>query len=437
LTELLSSLRRDAGVMANVASWRTLPAQDAQFADTPPFVHPLLRAGLARRGIARLYTHQVAALEHAHAGRNTVIVTPTASGKTLAYHLPVLNALLAEPAGRALYLYPTKALTQDQLATLRGWSDEIVAGGGLPIPVGLYDGDTPAGERPRIRTSTRLLLTNPDMLHVGILPMHVQWAEFFGGLRFVVIDELHTYRGVFGSHVANVLRRLMRVCAHYGARPQVVCTSATIANPQELAEALVEAPFAVVDANGAPRGEKHVILYNPPLVDAEHGVRRSAVLEAQETAARCVAFGVQTIVFARSRLTAELLLSYLRDTLRDFNARAPVESRIDVEQAIRGYRGGYLAHERRAIEAGLREGAVRAVTATNALELGIDIGRLQAAVLCGYPGSIAGLWQQMGRAGRTVEGAVAILVTSGLPIDQYLVQHPKYIFERSPERALV
>lgn len=437
LNDLLLGLRRDAGFMANVASWRTLPARPAQYAKTPAFLHPLLRAGLAQRGIERLYTHQAQALEETHAGRNAVIVTPTASGKTLAYHLPVLNALLAEPAARALYFYPTKALAQDQLATLRGWSDEIAAGGGLPVPVGLYDGDTPSGERPRIRSTARLLLTNPDMLHVGILPMHMQWAEFFGGLRVVVIDELHTYRGVFGSHVANVLRRLLRICAHYGAQPQFLCTSATIANPQELAESLTERPFTVIAANGAPQGEKHVLLYNPPLTDAEHGVRRSAVLEAQETAARCVAHGVQTIVFGRSRLTAELLLSYLRDTLRAFNERAPAPLRVDVEQGVRGYRGGYLAHERRAIEAGLRDGSVRAVTATNALELGIDIGRLQAAVLCGYPGSIAALWQQMGRAGRTVEGALAVLVTSGLPIDQYLVQHPEYIFERSPERALV
>lgn len=437
LDDLLAGLRHDEAFMANVAAWRTLPAQPAQSAETPAFLHPLLRAGLQRRGVEQLYTHQVQALELAEAGHNAVIVTPTASGKTLAYHLPVLQALLAEPAARALYLYPTKALAQDQLTTLRGWSDELAAGGALPAPVGLYDGDTPSAERGRIRSSARLLLTNPDMLHVGILPMHTQWAAFFGGLRFVVIDELHTYRGVFGSHVANVVRRLQRICAHYGAQPRFLCTSATIANPQELAEAITEQPFRVVAANGAPRGAKEVILYNPPLTDATHGVRRSAVLEAQETAARCVVHGVQSIVFGRTRLTAELLLSYLRDTVRDFNARVPQIFRIDVEQGIRGYRGGYLAHERRAIEAGLRDGSVRAVTATNALELGIDIGRLQAAVLCGYPGSIAALWQQMGRAGRTTEGALAVLICSGLPLDQYLVQHPEYIFERSPERALV
>ncbi len=437
LNDLLVGLRHDDGFMANVAAWRTLPAQPAQYGATPDFLHPLLRTGLQRRGIERLYTHQVQALELAHGGRNAVIVTPTASGKTLAYHLPVLQALLAEPAARALYFYPTKALAQDQLAVLRSWSDELTAAGALPAPVGLYDGDTPSAERGKIRATARLLLTNPDMLHVGILPMHAQWAEFFGGLRFVVIDELHTYRGVFGSHVANVVRRLQRICAHYGAQPHFICTSATIANPQELAESVAEQPFDVVAVNGAPRGEKQVILYNPPLTDAAYGVRRSAVLEAQETAARCVTHGVQSIVFGRTRLTAELLLSYLRDTVRAFNERVPRVFQIDVERGIRGYRGGYLAHERRAIEAGLRDGTVRAVTATNALELGIDIGQLQAAVLCGYPGSIAALWQQMGRAGRTTEGALAVLICSGLPLDQYLVQHPEYIFERSPERALV
>lgn len=454
--------------MASVVEWRTLPAQPAAWAPIPAELHPTVIRALHARGIAQLYSHQAEAVEHALAGRSVAVVTPTASGKTLCYNLPVLHALLAAPQGRALYLFPTKALAQDQLAELRRWSGALQDAAPAALrPVAqtifpaTYDGDTPAPDRTRIRKTARLVLTNPDMLHVGILPYHTQWAEFLAGLRWVVIDEMHTYRGVFGSHVAGVLRRLLRLCAHYGSRPQFVLTSATIANPQELAERLIEQPVALVEGNGAPRGEKHVILVNPPLVDAERGLRRAATLETADLAVACVQAGVQTIVFGRSRLTTELLLTYLRDRLGRPQRRAaaqewraadspasfgesasssdaPRRSSIrEPQSAIRGYRGGYLPAERRAIEAGLRSGEVRAVVATNALELGIDIGQLQAAILCGYPGSIASAWQQMGRAGRTTAGALALFVATAGALDQYLLQHAEFLFARSPERALL
>ena len=464
LPELLTALRADSRFMANVMAWRTLPARVAQAVPYPAALHPALQAVLAQRGIAQLYTHQAQAVELALAGQHLVVVTPTASGKTLCYNLPVLHALLHDPAARALYLFPTKALAHDQLAELYTWQRELAQPPTLTIDS--YDGDTPMADRARIRRRSRLLLSNPDMLHTGILPYHTNWEAFFTNLRYIVLDELHTYRGIFGSHVANVLRRLQRICAFYGSRPQFICASATIANPQQLAERLIEQPVALVHENGAPSGEKHIILYNPPLYDAERGLRRSAILEAQELATRCVRADLQTIVFGRSRLTTEVLLSYLRDKVnggvagggwrvasgewrvaRDEGPQGvgPISSDLlnrpstihNPQSAIRGYRGGYLPNERRAIEAGLRSGAVRAVVATNALELGIDIGGLQAAVLCGYPGSIASVWQQIGRAGRSSEGALAILVATGGVLDQYIVQHPDFLFDRSPEHALI
>ncbi len=431
LPALLTDLRADPGFMTNVMAWRTLPARPAQLLPYPPALHPALQTALAGRGIAQLYTHQAQAVELALAGQHVVVVTPTASGKTLCYNLPVLHSLLQEPNARALYLFPTKALAHDQLAELTAWQSTLGTGSPLFRPAS-YDGDTAASARTQIRRQSRLILSNPDMLHTGILPYHTNWEAFFANLRYVVLDELHTYRGVFGSHVANVLRRLQRICAFYGSQPQFICASATIANPQQLAERLIEQPVRLVAENGAPSGEKHIILYNPPLYDAERGLRRSATLEAQDLATRCVQGGLQTILFGRSRLTTELLLSYLRERLASRNPLA-----IDLQTAIRGYRGGYLPSERRAIEAGLRSGAVRAVVATNALELGIDIGGLQAAVLCGYPGTIASVWQQMGRAGRTQEGALAILVATGGLLDQYMIQHADYLFERSPEHALI
>jgi DEAD/DEAH box helicase domain-containing protein len=450
LDQLLLDLRGDRQFMANVMAWRTLPAQDARTAPIPSPLHPALHQALAARGIPELYTHQSQAVEAALAGQALAVVTPTASGKTLCYNLPILDRVLRDPNARALYLFPTKALGHDQLEELDGWRTALRGQG---IPAGLlnaaaYDGDTPSSARARLRKESRLIITNPDMLHMGILPYHTQWEAFLSGLRFVVLDEMHTYRGVFGSHVANVLRRLRRICAAYGSHPQFICTSATIANPGELAERLVEAPVTVIDETGAPRGAKHIILYNPPLFDPEHGLRRSSTLEAQELAARCVLAGVQTIVFGRSRLTTELLLTYLRERVARAWAGSEVRNRREVTAGllapdspiytqIRGYRGGYLPEERRAIEAGLRVGQVRGVVATNALELGIDIGQLQAAVLCGYPGTLASTWQQMGRAGRTTEAALAMLVATGGALDQYVIRHPEFLFERTPEHALI
>ncbi|MEZ4726664.1 MAG: DEAD/DEAH box helicase [Caldilineaceae bacterium] len=460
LPELLTALRADAGFMANVMAWHTLPARAARHAPYPVTLHPALQATLAQRGIAQLYTHQAQAVELALSGHHVVVVTPTASGKTLCYNLPVLHSLLSEPTARALYLFPTKALAHDQLAELTAWQQELTQSPNHPITqspnrstersrpsllISSYDGDTPTATRARIRRQSRLILSNPDMLHTGILPYHTNWEDFFANLRYVVLDELHTYRGVFGSHVANVLRRLQRICAFYGSRPQFICASATIANPQQLAERLIEQPVSLVNENGAPSGEKQIILYNPPLYDAERGLRRSALLEAQDLAARCVRNDLQTILFGRSRLTTEVLLSYLHDRMtgwQDDNRQSSMALcahfvNVNHQSSIRGYRGGYLPTERRAIEAGLRSGEVRAVVATNALELGIDIGGLQAAVLCGYPGTIASVWQQMGRAGRTREGALAILVATGGVLDQYVIQHPNFLFQRSPEHALI
>ncbi len=450
LTDLLRDLRGDTQWMANVMAWRTQPAFAGRFAALPPSLSAPLHAALHKAGIEQLYAHQAEATALALQNQDLAIVTPTASGKTLCYTLPLFQTLLHDPAARALCLFPTKALAHDQLDELQQWRDLLCAQ--LPAPsavppnftLATYDGDTPTAARSTIRQHAGIVLSNPDMLHSGILPYHTGWADFFAGLRYVVLDEMHTYRGVFGSHVANVLRRLRRICAHYGSQPQLIAASATIANPQQLAEWLWERPVTVISESGAPRGEKHILLYNPPLVDSERGVRRSSVLEAQELAARSVLAGVQTIVFARARATTELLLTYLRDRLGHVPAQSSAHSPMAGPQIeVRGYRGGYLPGERRAIEAGLRAGTVRAVVATNALELGIDIGQLQAAILCGYPGSIASAWQQMGRAGREVSladpaaSAAAILVATAGALDQYVIRHPEFLFEQSPEQALI
>ena len=450
LTPLLSDLRRDTGFMANVTAWQTLPAREAQTAPIPDNLHPALIDALTRRGIPHLYSHQHEAVARVLAGENIAVVTPTASGKTLCYTLPVLHQLLSDPDATALYLFPTKALAHDQLEDIGYWISDI--GDSAPntqypisnIPFSTYDGDTPTSQRAAIRRESRLLITNPDMLHMGILPYHAGWERFFAGLQMVVIDEMHTYRGVFGSHVANVLRRLQRIAAFYGSQPRFVLTSATIANPQQLAEKLIEQPVTVIDRNGAPQGEKHIILYNPPLYDPVQGLRRSSVLESQDLAVRTLLGGLQTIVFARARMTVEVLLTYIRDRMRRLETgerglgTAPnPQSPFPNPQSIHGYRGGYLPEERRAIEAGLRSGEVRGVVTTNALELGIDIGQLEVAILCGYPGTIASAWQQMGRAGRTADASLAILVATAGALDQYLVSQPEFFFERSPERAII
>jgi DEAD/DEAH box helicase domain-containing protein len=406
--------------MRNVTAWERLPARPARYAPWPRDLDPRLVAATRAKGIEQLFTHQAQAVEAALRGENVIVVTSTASGKTLCYNLPVLNTLLRDPEARALYLFPTKALAQDQLANIQ-----------YPIPKvhsATYDGDTPRSQRAAVRRHARLLITNPDMLHTGILPHHTQWAEFFGNLRYVVIDEMHTYRGVFGSHMANLLRRLRRVCAFYGTAPRFLLTSATIANPADLAQRLIETPVTLIDDDGAPQGEKHFIFYNPPLVDPALGIRRSAVLQVRDIAARFLAADVQTILFARARLTTEVLLGYVRDEA--------LVAGVDPAR-VRGYRGGYLPLERRDIERGLREGAVRAVVATNALELGVDIGQLSACIMTGYPGTIASTWQQAGRAGRRAGVSVAVLVASAAPLDQFIVRHPAYFFGRSPEQGLI
>ncbi len=424
LDAFLRDLQLDPGLLRQITAWERLPARAATYAPFPASLDARLLMALRARGIYLPYTHQAQAITAALNGDNVVVVTPTASGKTLCYNLPVLHTLLGDADARSLYLFPTKALAQDQLTELRGLVETLQTG----IAPAIYDGDTPQGHRKRIREAAQLVITNPDMLHTGILPHHTNWSEFFQGLRTVVIDEIHTYRGVFGSHVANLLRRLRRICRFYGAEPNFILTSATIANPREHAERLLEAPVVLVADNGAPMGERHFLFYNPPLVDAQLGLRRSSLLEAQKLGERLLAAGVQTILFARSRLRVELLLTYLREgyTRRGGDA-----------EAVRGYRGGYLPAERRQIEAGLRAGEVRAVVATNALELGIDIGQLQAAVLVGFPGAIASAWQQAGRAGRRQDTALAMFVAGAGALDQYLVQHPDFFFAASPEHALI
>ncbi|HTR38755.1 MAG TPA: DEAD/DEAH box helicase [Bryobacteraceae bacterium] len=401
---------------------RHQPARDGDYTEIPESAAPVLREALIARGIPRLYTHQADAFELCTAGKNVVVVTPTASGKTLCYNLPILQRLIDDPNARALYLFPTKALAEDQLHEFQAAVDAM----GSEIRAFTYDGDTPQDARRAIRERANVVLTNPDMLHSGILPHHTKWAKAFENLRYVVIDELHYYRGVYGSHLANVLRRLRRICEFYGSQPQFICCSATIANPKELAEALAEQPFALVDRNGAPSGEKYFVFYNPPVVNRQLGIRRSYLQETRRIATEFIERGQQTLVFANSRLATEILLKYLRDALE----RGPIPGNL-----VRGYRGGYLPRERREIERKLRDGDIKAVVATNALELGIDIGSLDAVVMAGYPGSIASSWQRAGRAGRRQTASLAVMVASSMPLDQYVVEHPEYFFDRSPEHA--
>lgn len=414
---------------AIVTATRRLPAIAASYAPFPDSTDERLRRALAARGIEQLYTHQAAAFEHVLAGQNVVTVTPTASGKTLCYNAPVLDAIVKDPSIRALYLFPTKALAQDQLAELHALAELLASHGDAPeIGVFTYDGDTPSDARRAIRGKAHVVLSNPDMLHSGILPHHPRWAKLFENLKFVVIDELHAYRGVFGSHLANILRRLQRVCRHYGSDPVFICSSATIANPRELAEGLTGRPFELVEQSGAPRGEKFFLFVNPPVVNAELGIRRSYLSEARRVALEFLKHNLQLILFAQSRLATEILTTYLKDAYQGPPGASDV---------IRGYRGGYLPNRRREIERGLRDGHVRAVVSTNALELGIDIGALDVAVLAGYPGTIAATWQRAGRAGRRSTRSAAVLVASSAPIDQFIVRNPSYFFDASPEHALI
>lgn len=422
--QLVERLKSDPLFMSNVVRWETTPPRPACYEEFPEALDPKLRAALQGRGIHQLYRHQAHAVREILSGRDVVVVTPTASGKTMCYNLPVLSAILKNDDARALYLFPTKALSADQVSELY----ELIESMGVDIKTYTYDGDTPGAARKAVRQAGHIVVTNPDMLHSGILPHHTKWVKLFENLKYIVIDEIHTYRGVFGSNLANVLRRLIRLCDFYGSKPQFILCSATIANPQELAETLIGRPVILIDDNGAPMGARHFVFYNPPVVNRQLGIRRSAMQEVRKISGMLLQNGIQAITFARARLTVEVLTKYLKDLVRDPLGNAG---------RVRGYRGGYLPTERRSIEKGLRAGAVDAVVSTNALELGIDIGALDACVLCGYPGTIASTWQQAGRAGRRKGTSIVFYVASSAAIDQYIVSHPDYLLEHSPENALL
>lgn len=421
--QILLEMRSDPRFLSGITAWHKVEASSGDYAPMPEGIHPSLQAALASKSIKQLYIHQRQAYDLVSSGKNVCVVTPTASGKTLCYNLPVLDTALKDRESRALYIFPTKALAQDQLAEV----SELAKLGDFKLESFTFDGDTPAAKRRLAKEVGQVIITNPDMLHQAILPHHPTWVKLFSGLKYVIIDEMHGYRGVFGSHVTNVLRRLSRVAAFYGAHPQFILTSATIANPGELARMMVDAPVEVVDKSGAPSSEKNFIFWNPPALTPDGSVRQSAIDAAAKLASKFIAGGVQTIVFARSRIAVELLVQYLRDSYRE---------RLDKDK-IRGYRGGYLPNERREIEKGLRAGKIIGVAATNALELGIDIGNLDCAIMAGYPGTIASTWQQAGRAGRRSGTAVAILVAGAGPLDQFIVRNPDYFFEQSAEYGLI
>lgn len=426
LTSIINSFKEDKNFISSVTRWEHIPAREGRYSDLPADLNGVIKESLSKKGIDKLYSHQKICYETARNGKDFVVVTPTASGKTLCYNLPVLQTLLESEDSRALYLFPTKALSQDQQASL----NEIVIDGNLPVKICTYDGDTPGSLRISARKSGRIIISNPDMLHSGILPNHPKWIEFFKSLKYIVLDEVHTYRGVFGSHMTNLIRRIKRIASFYGSNPVFICCSATIGNPKELAENILERDVELIDENGSPSGEKHIILYNPPLVDPVQGIRRGIVLESQRLALKLLKQGVKTIIFARSRIKTELICSYLNKSLSNHYNR---NYRIKVEP----YRGGYLPRERRLIEKGLRDGTVSGVVSTNALELGIDIGGLDASILAGYPGSISSAWQQAGRAGRSSKLSLAIIVASSSPVDQYLTQNPDYFFGSSPESGFI
>ncbi|WHY75836.1 DEAD/DEAH box helicase [Neobacillus sp. WH10] len=423
LQEILKELKINDEFKENIVTWQTIEEKPAQTVPFPENLHPFLRKALQSKGIEQLYAHQKLAYEKITEGKSIVAVTPTASGKTICYNLPVLQTILKNPDSRALYMFPTKALAQDQKSEI----NEIIQAAGVDINSYTYDGDTPANIRQRVRKAGHVVITNPDMLHSAILPHHTKWVSLFENLKFVVIDELHTYRGVFGSHVANVIRRLKRICQYYGSNPVFICTSATIANPLEHAKNLTEEKINLIDNNGAPSGTKHFLFYNPPIVNKPLNIRRSATLEVRKIAGELLKNKIQTIVFARSRVRVEIILTYLQEL---------VKKQLGAK-SIMGYRGGYLPTERRKIEKGLRSGEIYGVVSTNALELGVDIGQLQVCIMTGYPGTISSAWQQAGRAGRRHGEALVIMVASSSPLDQYIIQNPDYFFTKSPETARI
>ena len=422
--QLIGRLKADQSFMECVTEWRTLPATEGRYLPLPETMDDRLKQVLRARGIHTLYTHQAECYQLAQAKKDFVVVTPTASGKTLCYNLPVVSTILENEDARALYLFPTKALSADQVSGLY----EMIEALGVNIKAYTYDGDTQGAARKAIRQAGHIVVTNPDMLHANILPHHTKWVKLFENLKYIVIDEIHTYRGVFGSHLANVLRRLLRLCAFYGSHPQFILCSATIANPVELAQQLTGRSIEAVTNNGAPTGERHFVFYNPPVVNRQLGIRRGVVNEVKRIGENLLRNEIPTIVFAKSRLQVEVITRHFKECVR--NA-------YGFTDRVRGYRGGYLPSERRDIEHGLRDGHVDMVVSTNALELGIDIGSLTACILCGYPGTVASTWQQAGRAGRRKDTALTIMVASSAPLDQYIIQNPDYFFEASPENALV
>lgn len=424
LPQILEDFKSDRSIRENITHWEVIPAREGIYAEFPEYIDDRLTRVLGQRGVRKLYSHQRAAVDSIHEGKDTVIVTPTASGKTLCYNLPVLDAIMKNPSCRALYLFPTKALSQDQLAELM----ELVNKLDVDIKTYTFDGDTPQTARRLIRSAGHVVVTNPDMLHAGILPHHTKWIKLFENLQYVVIDEIHHYRGIFGSHLANVIRRLRRICEFYGSNPLFICSSATIANPDELAERIVGRKVSLINENGAPSGEKHFIIYNPPVINRQLGIRKSSLNESLMLAERFISHRIQTIIFAQYRLQVEILLSYLREKFKE-----PFGKNIKVS----GYRGGYLPNQRREIEQGLRRGEIIGVVSTNALELGIDIGALDVSIICGYPGSISSVWQQAGRAGRRSGISVTIFVANSSAINQFLAKHTSYLLKRTPEMGII
>jgi DEAD/DEAH box helicase domain-containing protein len=417
---LLDEWRRTPAFMEQVTRWEVTPARLPRYREIPSWVHTQVREALAKRRIPQLYSHQYDAVNAVHEGRNVMVVTPTASGKTLCYNLPVLDAICKDENTRALYMFPTKALSQDQVAELH----ELVAGLSTQVQSYTYDGDTPLHARQRIREAGHIVVTNPDMLHAAILPHHTKWLRLFENLKYVVIDEAHIYRGVFGSHVANVLRRLSRICAFYGSRPQFILCSATVANPEELGRELTGQDVVVIDESGAPQGERHTVFYNPPIVQPQLGLRRSSLQEARRLGVRLLSEGISTIAFVKTRTQVEVLSSYWKNDVPE-----------RLRERVMGYRGGYLPTERRRIERGLRSGEILGVVSTNALELGVDIGSLEVSISVGYPGSIASFRQQSGRAGRRQGLSLSLLIANASALDQYIVHHPEMVLNSSPEAA--
>ena len=420
LPQFLDFLKKDPHFAGCITGSHTIKAQDAVYTDIPTELDPKIKAALEERGVGKLYSHQSRAVSAALRGENVVVVTPTASGKSLTYMLPIFQKKLENPHSRSLLLFPTKALSQDQLSGLTEFNDNSRTG----FRIYTYDGDTSTAVRQKIKEAGDFVVSNPDMLHAGILPHHTEWIKLFENLDYIVMDELHSYRGVFGSHVANLLRRLLRICEFYGSSPRFLAASATIGNPKEHAELLTGKEFTLVDKNGAPRGAKHVIFYNPPVVNKEMGVRASALKETAKLGAYLLKNRISTIFFCRSRIRVELLFTYLKE-------RSP-----ELADKIRSYRGGYLPNERRKIEKELREGRILGVVSTNALELGVDIGMLDVSVTMGYPGSVSSLHQQFGRAGRRGDESLSILVATSDGTDQYLVSHPEYYADNNPEQAM-